>query len=378
MKSATVVATIVAFGLAAPTTAAVSQAVGRPLKAAQAAAAGGSTASAISSINSARAAASTAEERTAVSKMAAYVYTRAGQYGRAAQELESTGASPRQLASLYYNAGNYAKAVELAKRAGGSDMQVLIAQAASKQGRHAEAVTAYSKLIAAEGPKPVYLENLAGAQYKAGDKRAYLATTQKLIKIDASPARWKTLLVNFQQNQLRPEAKLALYHLMSATGTIDRPQDYLEFAKLALINRQAGIARGELAKAGSLGTDAMSQNIAAAAAKLAAAAPAQAPKLAASPATALQGGNMYLGLGQNGPAVAAFDRVIPAGGYPAEQARVWKGIAQVRGGQPGPARASFASVPETSPMRDIADLWSLYASTRGSSAPAPTAVVAAS
>lgn len=363
-----------ALTLAVPAVAAVSNAVGRPLTAARSQAAAGNSAAAIASINAAKSAASTAEERSKVAQMAAYVYTRAGQYGRAAQELEATGAGPRQLAPLYYQAGNYGKAVELAKRAGGEDMQVLIAQASSRQGRHAEAVAAYNKLIAANGAKPVYLENLAGAQYKAGDKRGYLATTQKLIKIDASPARWKTLLVNMRQTQMRPEAKLALYHLMSATNTIDRPDDYLEFAKLALVNKQAGVARAELAKVGTLGTDAMSQNIAAAAAKMTAAAPQQAPRLAANPATALDGGNTYLGLGQYPQAVAAFDKAIAGGGPTAEQARVWKGIAQVRGGAAAAARATFASVPETSPMRDIANLWGLYAATPGAGrAPAPAA-----
>lgn len=351
--------------LAAPAVAAVGPAVGKPLNQAQRAAASGNTAAAIASINTARAAARTPEERNKVGQMAAYVYTRAGQYGRAAAELQQIGAPAQQLAGLYYNAGDYGKAVTYARKAGGENMQILIAQVAVKQGRYGEAVTAYNNLIKSNGARPAYLENLAGAQYKAGDKKGYIQTTTRLIKTDPSPARWKTLLTNMRQSPMTPDAKLALYQLMSQTGSIDRNEDYLEFAKLALVAGQAGTAKEVLAKAGTTGTDAMSIRLAQAANQRAAVALAQAPKLSASPATALQGGNAYFGAGQYGPAIAAYNRAATAGGSSADTARLYKGIAQMRAGQSGPARASFAAVGESSSVRDIANMWSLYASTKG-------------
>ena len=350
---------------AIPVAAAVSSAVGKPLVAASRAAQSGNSAAAIASVNAARAAARTPEERSKVGQMAAYVYTRAGQYGRAASELEGVGAPPRQLAGLYYNAGDYGKAVANARKAGGEDMQILIAQAAIKQGRFAEAVTAYNNLIKTNGAKPKYLENLAGAQYKSGDKRGYIATTTRLIRSDPSPARWKTLLANLRQTPMTPDAKLALYQLMSETNTIDRNEDFLEYAKLALVAGQAGTAKDVLSKAGTAGTDAMSVRLAQAAAQRSAQSAVQAPKLAAAPATALQGGNAYFGLGQYGPAVAAYEKAVAAGGSNADPARVFKGIAQIRSGSVGAAKTTFAAVPESSSMRDIANMWSLYASTKG-------------
>lgn len=366
----------VALTAALPANAAVSSAVGKSLNQAASAAKSGNTAAAITAVNAARAAASTPEEKQKSAQMAGYVYTRAGRYADAANALQSSGAPARQLAPLYYQAGQYDKAIALAKQAGGEDMQILVAQAATKQGRPAEAVTAYNALIKANGPKPVYLQNLATAQYKAGDKKGYLATTEKLIRVDSSPARWKTLLVDVQQNPMRPEAKLALYHLMSATGTIDRPTDYSEFAKLALVSNQAGIAQSALAKSGGA-TDAMSQKLAQAAAGMTAKAPAEAPKLAATPATAVRGGNAYLGLGQYPQAIAAFDKAIAANGTDADQARVFKGIAALKAGNAGLAKQAFASVTDKNGMKDIADLWSLFASTHGSiAAPAPAAKAA--
>ena len=356
---------------AMPAAAAVSPAVGKALNQAASAAKSGNSAAAISAVKVAQAAASSAEEKQKSAQMAGYVYTRAGRYGEAAGALQASGAAPRQLAPLYYQAGQYDKAIALARQAGGDDMQILIAQAATKQGRPKEAVAAYNALIKANGPKPIYLENLAGAQYRSGDKAGYLATTTRLIKVDSSPARWKTLLVDLRQNPMRPEAKLAVYHLMSATDNISRPEDYAEFAKLALVANQAGTAQAALARTGGA-TDAMSQKMVQAAAGMVAKAPAEAAKLSANPATALRGGNAYFGLGQFPQAIAAYDKAIAANGNDADQARVFKGIAAEKAGNAALARQAFASVTDKTGMKEVADLWALHASTRGAvAAPKP-------
>lgn len=352
------------LGAALPAYAAVSSAVGKALNQAASAAKSGNSAAAISAVKTAQAEAKTPEEIQKSAQMAGYVYTRAGRFNEAAAALQASGAPARQLAPLYYQAGQYDKAIALAKQAGGEDMQILIAQAYTKQGKPQQAVDAYTALIKANGPKPIYLENLAGAQYKAGDKKAYLATTEKLIRVDGSAARWKTLLVDLRTHPMRPEAKLAVYHLMTATNTIDRPEDYAEFAKLALVANQAGIAQGALTKTGAA-TDAMSQKMAQAAGSMTAKAAAEAPKLAANPATAVRGGNAFLGLGQYPQAIAAFDKAIAANGADADQARVWKGIAALRAGNVALAKQSFAAVSDKNGMKEVADLWTLFASTRG-------------
>jgi tetratricopeptide (TPR) repeat protein len=370
-RSARVLANSTAIGLAAlallvaaPAAAAVSKAVGAALNQAASAAKAGNNAAAIAAIRTAENAASSAEEKSKTAQMAAYVYTRAGRYGEAANALKATGAGPAQLAPLYYRAGQYGLAVAEAKKAGGEQMQILIAQAAMRQGKYGEAVAAYNGLIRSNGPKALYLENLAGAQYKSGDKKGYLATTEKLVRSDSSSARWKTLLVNFRQNPMRPEAKLAMYHLMSATGTLEKPEDFQEFAKLALVANQAGIASGALAKSGG-GTDAMSLKLAEAAGKMAAKAAKEAPTLSANPATATRGGNAYLAMGQYPRAIAAFDKAIAANGNDADQAKVFKGIAALKSGNVKGGKASFDAVSEKNGMQDIAHLWSLYAATRG-------------
>jgi tetratricopeptide (TPR) repeat protein len=91
----------------------------------------------------------------------------------------------------------------------------------------------------------------------------------------------------------------------------------------------------------------------------------EAPKLAAAPATAVRGGNAYLGLGQYPQAIAAFDKAIAANGNDSDQAKVYKGIAALRAGNVPLGKASFAAVSDKNGMKDIANLWGLYASSRG-------------
>jgi tetratricopeptide (TPR) repeat protein len=356
---------LAALVVAAPGAAAVSSAVGKPLQSAAASAKAGNTGAAIKAVDQARAAAKTDEERRKVAEMAGYVYTRAGQYGKAAAELESIGAPATQLAPLYYQAGQYDKAIAAAKRGGGEGMQVIIAQSYLKTGRSKDAVVAYQNLIRTAGPKPAYLGSLAAAQYKSGDKAGYLATTTKLIKVDSSPERWKALLTNFMQTSMRPEARLASFYLMQQTGAIDRPVDWLDFGKLAIVNNQPGTAVAVLPKAGDLSGDPMSAKLMTAATTRAAPALAAAPKQAASPATALQAGNAFLGAGQYPQAAAAFATAAKAGGTTADQARLYGGIALVKAGNMGAAKAQFAAVDAKSYLKDIADLWSLYVSTKG-------------
>ncbi|MDO9488561.1 MAG: tetratricopeptide repeat protein [Sphingomonadaceae bacterium] len=371
MKLVSRLAIVAALGLAAPLGSAayaqaVSPAVGKALQSASSAASRGNTAAATAAVNTARNAAKTPAERRKVSEMAAYVYTRAGQFSRAATELESVGASPRQLAPLYYRAGQYSKAIAAANRAGGTDMQVIVGQSYLKTGENAKAVGVYEKLARSN---PKYLENLAAAQYKSGDKKAYLATTEKLIRFDPSPARWKTLLIDLKQEKMSREAKLALFQLMRETNSITRPEDYAEFAKLAIVSNQPGVAKRALDEAKAAGavpaTDQQGIALLNAATDRAAQAQAELPKLPATPAGFMTAGNTYLGLGDYPKAVGAYTKVAVGNSPQADQARLLLGISQVRAGQTAAARKTFGTIAPTSTFKDVASLWSLYASSRG-------------
>lgn len=340
---------------------ALSAAVGKPLQQAKAQAQAGNTSAAMNSVNQARSAAKTPAERTAVGQMAAFVYTRAGQYAQAATELERIGANPRTLAPLYYQARQYDKAIAAAQKSG---QTTIIAQSYLMQGKNAEAVKIYADLVAKNPNNLNYLTNLAGAQFKAGDREAYLATTQKLVRLDPSPNRWKVLLNQLKATPMSRDAKLALYHLMRDTGTLTDERDVQELAKLAIVSGQPGIAVDVVKAATSAGTmDAndMSNRLIEAGTKRQEAAMTAAPGQAKSPDTALNAGNAFIGAGMFPQAIAAY--TVAQKGPKASQAALFKGIAQVRAGDNAEARKTFQTIDEGG-MKDIAELWALYAATK--------------
>lgn len=347
----------------------VSPAVGRPLQSAQKLAASGSTAAAIAQVNEARTHATTPGERRAVGQMAAYIYTRAGQFAQAAQQLEANGAGPRELAPFYYKAGQLDKAIAAAKRAGGSDMQVIVAQSYLRKGDAGGAAKIYQDLIRSSGPRAEWLQNLAGAQFKAGDKTGYLNTTRQLIRLDPSPARWRTLLVSLKQQNMSDEAKLALFQLMQETGNLTEPADFQDMAKFAILGGQPGVARVALSKGVTAGVlpagDAMVTRLVGAAQQRAAAAEAALPKLPRTAPGLFQAGQTLLGAERYPQAATVLAQAAAAGGPMADHARVLGGIASLRAGNAGNARQMFGAVPAGSDFKDIAELWSLYASTRG-------------
>lgn len=348
---------------------AMSPAVGNALKEAQKLAAAGNVAAATARVNAARSAASTPAERKKVAEMSAYVNTRAGRFGAAAQELEAAGASPAQLAPLYYRAGQYDKAISLGNRMGGVDGKTIVAQSYIKKGDYAGAARIYNGLIKANGPRQQWLENLAAAQFKMGDKKAYMATTERLIRVDPSPARWRTLLVDLKNASMPRDAKLGLYQLMRETGNVTKPEDYADFAKLAIVAGQPGVAKQVLDAARSANAvaaaDPTTSKLVEAAGKRAQAAQAALPKLPRTGAGQLQAGNTYMGMGDYTKAANAYAAAIKAGGVDANATRLLLGISQMRAGQKAAAQASFKAIPATAAgVSDVAGLWNLYASTR--------------
>lgn len=352
---------------AAPAAAqAVSQAVGKPLQEAMAAAKKRQAAPAVAKIAEARKAAKTDFERRKVTEAAAYVYTATGQYAKAAAELESIGGTPNQIAPLYYQAGQYQKAAQIASKSNSADMQLIVAQSYVKLNQHAQAANAYKKLIAVGGQKKQYLEGLAGAQYRAGDKAGYLETVEKLIRVDPSPSNWKALLHNLRGETMPAGAKLGLYMLIDATGNLNSQTEFNEFVQLAATNGAPGLGFQAMkagVEKGTLPSDPRTQNTLRGVETRAKQAQATVAKQAASkvPADLITAGKTYYGLGQYDVAAATFSK---AGNTP--EALLLKGISQVRAGQGAAAKSTLASV-KGAGYEDVASLWSLYSSTRKAS-----------
>jgi len=342
---------------------ALAPAVGKPLQQASNAAKAGNVAAAQNYVNQARSAATTPNERTKVAQMAAFVHTRGGNYAAAAAELERIGAPASQLAPLYYQARQYDKAIAAARRSG---QTTIVAQSYLMQGKADEAAKIYADLVQRNPSNLNYLSNLAGAQFRAGDKAGYLATTQRLIRLDPSPARWNQLLSQIKANPMSRDAKLGLYHLMRETGTLTSATDVQEMAKIAIVGGQPGVAADVVRTAAAAGTlpagDAMTNRLVEAATKRQQAALQTAPAQARAANTALQAGHAFLGAGMYPQAVAAYG-VAMRGPNPGEAA-LFQGIAHVRAGNAPAARKSFGTIPAGNALADMGNLWSLFASTR--------------
>ncbi|MBW7945603.1 MAG: hypothetical protein H3C60_03985 [Sphingomonadaceae bacterium] len=368
LTMAAALALAVPAALSAPAAAqALSASVGKPLQEASNLAKAGNLAAATARVNAARSAASTATERRKVAEMAAFVHTKAGRWAAAAQELESIGAPASQLAPLYYRAGQLDKAVALGKKTGGVQGQTIVAQSYFRQGNFKGASEVYQNLIKQHGAREGWLQSLANAQYKMDDKKGYLATTERLIKIDPSPARWRALLVDMKGAQMPREAKLALFELMEQTGNITKPEDYQEYAKLAIVANQPALAKRVLEggmKSGAIApTDTMNVKLLEAAAKRASAAAAGVSKLPKDGAGQLQAGHVAFGAGDYAKAASLYGAAAKAGGATADQAKILAGISQLRSGNRSAASATFKSIPEAGGYGGVAGLWSLYTST---------------
>lgn len=336
-------------------------AVGKPLQQAQNLARAGNTAGALAQVNQARAAARSPAEQRAVGQMAAFVQTRAGNFAAAASELERIGAPASQLAPLYYQARQWDKAIAAGRRSG---QTTIVGQSMLQKGDFKGAVQVYEQLVAGN-PTVTNLSNLAGAQAKSGDRAGYLATSARIVRLDPRPETWRRLLVDMKGNSMPADAKLALYHLMQQTGTLTSAADVQDFAKVAIVRGQPGAAAAAVQQAMQAGvipaSDPMGARLVQAAQQRQAPLLQQAARQAANPATAMAAGGAFLGAGQFPQAVAAFGAARR--GPQAAEATLFQGIAQMRAGQTAAARQSFTAVPN-GPLKDIANLWGLFASTR--------------
>ncbi len=373
------IALATALSLSIPAGSAMAQAlsreVGLPLQQANTLLRQGNTSAALQQVSRASANAKTANERRKVAQMSAAIKTARRDYSGAARDLESIGAPAAQLMGLYYNAGNYDRAIELGRQVGGERGTTVIAQSYLKQEKPAEAAKIYQDLIARNGPQVKLLENLANAQYKMDDKPAYLATIERLIRQDPQPSRWRALLNNLKADVTSRDAKLALYKLISETNNVARPEDYIEFAKLATVAEEAGVARRVTEKGVAEGAlsaeDPQVSRLISTATNRQEQAIAAFPTLKKGPEGYFRAGNILYGNGDYKAAAVAYWRSyqmqkdIRAAPY-LNQALIGLGISALQAGNPGIAKKAFSLVEDNSAFNEVAALWTLYADTRTS------------
>lgn len=284
---------------------------------------------------------------------------------------------------IAYASKDYAKTADgiaKYKAAGGTSAETLglYAQSLYLAGKYKEASSALTAEIndmAAAGKRPTdtQLQLLASCALKQNDMVAYAAALEQLVTYSPKKEYWLDLLVRTQRKPgFSDRLDLDMYRLRDATGTMDKADDYMEAAQLALQAGYPGEAQkfvdeGYAAKLLGTGADAarhqrlkdlVTKKIAEDKATL-----AEGEKAAAAQATGdalVNTGFNYVTYGQADKGLPLIEQGIKKGGIKlADQAKLHLGVAYMMAGKKDQAQKTFATVQGTDGARDIARLWTL-------------------
>jgi hypothetical protein len=199
-----------------------------------------------------------ASEQLTIDRMKAAAAQRAGDTGTAVQALESIygrtsgaeqGQIAEQLASAYAQQRNNAKATEWLGKAvqagnngpGIKQLQSYLQSASGDYGAIARDAGAAVSAAEQGGRKPDEGEllRLADAQQRTGNMNGYVFTLEKLLLNYPKKDYWNAYLARLPRKQGFAERfGLDVLRLRLASGTLSKPEDFMELAQLAL---QAGV-----------------------------------------------------------------------------------------------------------------------------------------
>ena len=285
------------------------------------------------------------------------------------------------LAQLAYRIKDYPSAVAYAGRyyeEGGKDAapRLLMAQAYYLEDDFADAART-SRLVLQEAeeagkpPSETVLQMLVSSEYKQKNDAGYGDALKRLVAAYPKPQYWLDLLAAVQRKPgFAGRLALDLDRLMAAMGAMDRPDQYMEAAQLALQAGLPGDAKAFLDKgyaSGVLGrgTEAGRQQRLAEMASRQSAEDAKGlaalAKEAAAAATGLPWvrlGEAYASYGQYDNAAAALQKGIAKGGlkYP-DDAKLHLGVAYLEAKQSEKAKATLSAVRAADGAQDLAQLW---------------------
>ena len=286
------------------------------------------------------------------------------------------------LAQLAYRIKDYPAVVSYAERyyqEGGTDAapRLFMAQAYYLRDDFADAART-SRLVvedaakAAKPPSETVLQMLASSEYKQRNDAGYMDALKQLVAAYPKRQYWVDLLAAVQRKPGFAGGRLALDldRLMAATGAMDRPDQYMEAAQLALQAGLPGDAKAFLDKgyaAGVLGKGAEAerqQRLAQMASRQSAEDIKGLAELAQEAETAATGlqwvrlGEAYASYGRYDEATSALQKGIGKGGlkYP-DDARLHLGIAYLEAKRPEKAKATLSALRGADGTQDLAQLW---------------------
>jgi tetratricopeptide (TPR) repeat protein len=330
-----------------------------------------------------------------IDEMRGFAYVRTKQYPNAAKameaELTSGYASPDQvrtltvaLAQLSYQSKNYDKAIQYGQQAidkGWADAQMptLVGQAYYLKGDWNGVVRFEKSQIAADEKKGVTppdqpLQLLLSGCLKLHSDGCENDALQQLVVYHPKPAYWQQLLYSMFKSVKSDRNLLQTYRLAADVDVLKRPEDFTDFAQLAIEAGSPGEAEQVIEKGQqeNIFPDARTKGKAdrlLADAKRAAARDKASLEKNAREAARAQTGNQDVGLGlayygyqDYDQAIKALSQGIAKGGLKdAASAHLLLGIAQLKAGNKSAALQSFKSVKGDPTLERLATLWSLRA-----------------
>ncbi|HEX3843360.1 MAG TPA: tetratricopeptide repeat protein [Steroidobacteraceae bacterium] len=374
----------------------VSAKVGKPLKAAQDALQKQDYKGALAKLQEADGmSGKTPYEQHLIHEMEGYAYVRTKQYPQAAKALEpgltdgflDPGQLPQRtvaLAQLNYQIKNYDKAIQFGTQAiekGYADAQMptLVGQAYYLKNDW-KGVQRFEKMaIAAEEkkgqqPSNEALQLLLSSCLKMHDDNCTDNALQDLVVYHPKPEYWQQLLYSMFKTVKNDHNLLQTYRLASEVNVLKRPDDFTDFAQLAIEAGSPGEAEQVIQKGMQANifpdtrTKGKAQRLLADAQHAAKRDEKTLDKSAQQAARSANGqedvglGLAYFGYQQYDKAVQALTQGIAKGGLKsAGEAQLLLGISQLKQGNKDAAIKSFKSVKGDPTLERLATLWSLRA-----------------
>ena len=351
-----------------PAEAAVRASVGKPLQAAQAAAAAGNYSAAMARVHEAEGVGGlTAEEQKIINQMKDYI---AAKSGGSVGVQSAIGAQAKFDAD--YRAGRYREAIndaDLLRKYGamsGANM-VIIAQAYYRAGDY----VGCARYARQAGNGSDLLDLQMRCAYEAHDDATLRSALETAVATTGKPEYWQRLLKFAEASKgLSDPQTLDIYRIRLLTGAMKPgPDDYFVLATLALQLGAPNEALSVVQKgmAAHLLVDSRAQRLYGLAKQSAAADIANLPRAVKAANASPRGdllvtlGEDYCGIGGRYPdAIAAILAGIKKGVADPDDAWIRLGVAYYGAGQKDAALKAFAKADKTPNGQTIAHMWSLY------------------
>jgi tetratricopeptide (TPR) repeat protein len=329
----------------------------------------------------------TAFDQYKINEMLWYVYLQQGRNADAARVLEAQIASgqmpagekvsrTKTLAQLYTRAGNYGKAATVAKdylksAPGDKDMQLLLANAYYQQKNYKAALAAADQAMKGGGtPSQDLLQLVLRCNYELNDAAGTAKALDQLLKYYPSTDTWARVLDAYLKQTKHDHELMSLYRLAEDVGALEDANQYRDMAQILVVSGfgiegeriiQKGIAanlfQGEEANRAKRTLDAAKRKGDQERADLPKAKARLAAAKTAAEAEAV--GKLYFSAGDYAQAAVALRTALGKGSTAdPDGTNMLLGIALKRGGDKAGANKAFDAVKDPK-FAEVAKLWKI-------------------